>query len=369
MRSTLLLLLATSLLIAATVKVTWYYQNKPITFITNLQDHYVLKLCVKEEGGSGIAMLTLRGDALNPPKYYETTVRIGPNETCRTVLVYFNKPPKVGNVDVAIKPGDVEGLYVDLNVGGVRIDHIGYLKIVKVSEEAAGLFTCLDVTSNVTRTVPGQWIAFKVKNECKVPVKVEAKVDMANLPDKTLNATEVKPGESVTIVAKVPKFYGVQLAGLFGAGPTAYVRGTYLAVGNAVIYYVPNYDFFLYYIKPNLKAQYFANGKEIRAAYVGQDVQGCIYVPDLVPVTHVPELNATLKAVEDLFLTPDKVVNKEGITINKLPFVSCIEFTVEKQWNTRGYKLVLEVREDVSLFGGNVPVVTSATAEPELKVK
>ncbi len=369
MRFSAVLVAMAALALAATVKVTWYYNGKPVTYITTLNDYYVLKLCVKEIGGSHIAVLVLRGDSLNPPKYYQTTLKLSDQENCRTVLVYFKKMPKVGGVDVAVKPGNVEGLYVDLDVAGVKIDHIGYLKIVKANEEEAGLYSCLKVSSNLIRTVPGDKIIFTITNNCKVPITLQARVDMANLPDQTLNKTTVEPGKSVELIAKVPKFYGVQLLGLFGAGPTAYVRGTYISVGNAVVYYVPNYDFFLYYIKPNLKAQYFVEGKAVKKASVGQDVQGCIYVPNIVPFKNVPAMNATLKAVEDLMFAPDKVVAKSNIVINTLPFAKCLTFTVEKHWNTRGYKLVLEVKEDVSLFGSKVPLVTSATATPELGVK
>ena len=368
MRFSAVLVAFAALALAATVKVTWYYNGKPITYITTLNDYYVLKLCVKEIGGSHIAVLTLRGDSVNPPKYYQTTLKLSDKESCRTVLVYFKKMPKVGGVDVVVKP-DAEGLYVDLDVAGVKLDHVGYLKIVKASEEQAGLYSCLKVSSNVTRTVPGDKIIFTIKNNCNVPITLQAKVDMANLPDQTLNQTTVEPGKEAKLIAKVPKFYGVQLAGFLGAGPTAYVRGTYISVGKAVVYYIPNYDFFLYYIKPNLKAQYFAEGKEIKKASAGQEVQGCVYVPNIVPVESVPTLNATLKVVEDLMFAPDKVVAKNTALINTLPFANCITFTVEKQWNTRGYKLVLEVKEDVSLFGGKVPLVTSATASPELGVK
>jgi hypothetical protein len=284
--------------------------------------------------------------------------------------VYFGKAPEnPPTVDVMVNAKSDAGLYVDLNVNGVKINHFGYLKILKIGKDKIGLVQCLEVESNATQLYPGSVVQFNVTNKCQVPFTLSIKADIVNMADIELKKVYMDANKTVSITVKVPKLYGVELPGLFGPGPTVYVRGVYLEVEGTELYYVPSYDFFVYFIKPNLKATYYVNGREVSAAKAGELVKGCVSVPNVVPVEKVPRMNAYLKAVEDLAFAPDKVVTKREVTIEKLPFEKCIGFLVKKSWNTRGYKLQLDVKEEVEALGKKIPLVTSAEAKPELKVK
>jgi hypothetical protein len=298
-------------------------------------------------------------------------MEVGPKTVCKTVLVYFGKMPKDLNVepDVAVDAKGVSGIYVDLDVRGTKLDRMGYLKILKFDEKVLGALKCLTVKSNVPRTLIGAEVELKIKNSCNTWFSIVVKGDVENFADITITKTAVAPNSEKTVTVEIPKFVGVPITGFLGTGPAITLRGIYVNANGTEIYYVPTYDFFLYYIKPNAKAVWYQNGVEVKSVKAGSVVKGCVVTPDVVPTTKVPQLQGTLKVIEDLMFMPDKVVAKKEVVISQLPMKVCEEFVANKSWNTRGYKLQLEVKEDVKLFGNKVPLVASIAVYPELSVR
>jgi len=362
-----LALLAT--LQAAVVRVHWFtLDGTPVGFVTNLKDHYLLKLCVNGDENLEVA-LVLRGDSPMSPKYYETVLIASPKGSCRTVLLYFKNIPKNLKVqpDVAIKVKGVAGIYADLDVNGVKMERMGYLKVLDVKDKET--FKCLDVRASKVRVLIGDTFNVTISNKCDVAYLVTAKGDVENFVDISITKALVRPHETVTLTVSVPKFVGVSLTGALGIGPTINLRGVYLDANGTAVYYVPVYDYFLYFIKPNARAVWYVNGIEVRNVKAGSMVTGCVEVPSIVPSSRVPTVQAKLKVIEDLMFMPDKVVAKKDVSISQLPFKKCIEFIAKKSWNTRGYKLELDVKEDISLFNQKVPMVATLSLGPELTVR
>jgi len=369
LRQAVALLALLAALQAAVVHVQWLsLDGKPVGFVTNLNDHYVLKLCVSSDKNLEVA-LALRGDSPTTPKYYETVLIAGPKESCRTVLLYFKSIPKDLKVqpDVAVKVGGVAGIYADLDVKGVKMERMGYLKIVDVKDKET--FKCLDVKATKVRALIGDTFNVTISNKCDVAYLVTAKGDVENFVDINIARALVRPHGTVTLTVKVPKFVGVSLTGALGIGPTINLRGVYLDANGTTVYYIPVYDYFLYFIKPNARAAWYAEGTEVKSVKAGSMVTGCIEVPSIVPSSHVPTVQAKLKVVEDLMFMPDRVVAKKDVSISQLPFKKCIEFIAKKSWNTRGYKLELDVKEDISLFNQKVPMVATLSLGPELAIR
>ncbi|NPA84774.1 MAG: hypothetical protein GXO07_02065 [Crenarchaeota archaeon] len=362
MRLFLLTLALAALASSATVSVWWELEGKPVTFLTK-ENYYLLNLCFKSDAPMK-ALISVRGDYITVPKFYETVASLGPEAACKKVLVYFDALPEVAEPDVAIKASEVRGIYVDMRIGNVKINKVAYLRLLEVAD--AGPFLCLEVKADPETLLPGSPFNATVTNVCDVPYIISAKVDVENAPDLTLKKALLRPGEAVRIDVAVPKFFGVAPV---PGGPTVSLRGLYLSANGTAFYFVPVYDYVLYYVVPNAAAKWYLNGVPVQEVRAGDLVTACLELPKVTPVREVPPAPATLRAVEDLAFAPDRVVAQKGIILSKLPFKECLQFTAAKAWNTRGYKLELVVREDVRLFRGNVPLYASYSIGPELRVR
>ncbi|HIH90759.1 hypothetical protein [Ignicoccus hospitalis] len=353
---------------ATTVSVYWLDEkNNVMTFVDGSKGYYSLKLCVVSSSDVSVH-LTLRGDAFGAPKYYEAILKTQRGKACKDVLLYFGERPSTTerSYDVVINANNVNGIYADVEVNGVKLERLGYLRVLRLG--GSELTRCLKVNSNVTYPFIGEHVKLAVSNSCGTPLDVTVKVDVENFADFDLASFVLASNEKREINVTVPKLVAVNLLGPLG-GPAVAVRGLYVSINGTALYYVPVYDYFTYYVKQNVKSEWRSGGRALKAVGPGEVVTGCASLPEVVPRTEVPPLEASLKVVEDLSFAPDEVVAKKNFVIDKLPFKECVSFVTEKRWNTKGYKLVLEVSEDVEVMRGKVPLRVSVELSPELAVR
>ncbi len=374
-----LIVLALSFLLAAatTINVTWTYEGKPVHFLIDEKGSYLLKLCVQNEGTAYVV-----AEGVGKVASFEAP-------GCVNVKVYFD-PKEGGNVN-GLK---AYALYVNFESKGVEIDHLAYLRIIKlfhrpidllsqlkaVGNEIQGVFAevlkknagksekkvneellkrlleCFHVKADRAVTYPGGRLNLTFVNSCNSPLNVTVKLDVANFEDVALKTVRVVNETQVSV--DVPRVYSL--------GPI-FARGVYVQVLGKEIYYVPVYDFFKFYIAKNLYATYYENGRVVTEVKKDSRVTGCVSVPDLVPTKRIPALEGVVRVKKDLAFRPDQVVEEKAFSVNSLPFEICVNFVAKGDWFLRGYKMEMVARGEKLI--PLLPLEPVAVAKGELKVK
>ncbi|UXD22019.1 hypothetical protein IPA_00940 [Ignicoccus pacificus DSM 13166] len=286
----------------------------------------------------------------------EKATEIQTNELNKIVSEISKGKVNIPKISVVLQ--NFLGYYVDVTLktqeGKIIFYRYGYLRVLPASQ------SCLNVTFKPEKLLPiGSSFNVTITNKCNKEVSFKVAVDMVEAPDMTLKTGSLAPKQSVTYTLSIPNKIGRLALGL--TGPLLdYPNGIYVSeVGEkeTIVAFLPAYNYYYYFIAPNLWAKYYQGNSEVTKVPSGSSVKGCVYVPNVVPFKEVPTLTGVLEVIQDRSFLPDVTVQKTGFSINELPFTVCTTFTAKGGWAVRGYKLQLNVQ--------GVP----APAKPELGLK
>ncbi len=390
MRYVALLLLVTSLVWSATLTVSWYPAivkhtangvqliKGPKVLYVKLSEPKIFFLCFKLNGTNGDVTAKLYADVRAGAPSEQDVFKLKLTNGKEKCVMVPLKPEKATEIQTnqlnqlisEISKGKISvpkisvvlqnflGYYVDVyvNTGNDRVIfyRYGYLRVLPAEKG------CLNVTFTPNEVVPiGGSVKVNIVNTCTKPVMYKVAIDMVQAPDITLKEGKLNPGQNVSYTLSIPNKVGRRAFEI--TGPISeYPNGMYVAeIGEKEVIdaFLPAYNYYAFYIIPNLKASWYYEGVKVKEVPSGASVKGCLSVPNLVPYESVPTLSGTMEVIQDRAFLPDVIVQKTGVVISKLPFEVCTVFTAKSGWGVRGYKLQLNVQG------------LSASASPELKLK
>ena len=390
MRSLLTLLLLAASLLALNISVYWVpavvkqtvngivlEKGTPTTYVM-LKEPKIFFLCFKASGGDATVTAKLYADVrVGSPSLQDTyqlhladgkercvmvplkpekATEIQTNQLNKVISQISKGKLKLPKVNVVLQ--NFLGYYVDLYIRS-GTEHavwkrFAYLRVLPYAPH------CLQVSFAPNAVVPiGSEVKVRIKNVCNYSVGYKVAVDMVDAPDVVLKSGELKAGEEITVNASVPNAVGKLSFGVTGF-LVDFPNGVYVSeVGEkeVTVAFLPAYDYYAFFVGPNLRASWYQDGVLVRSVKPGSAVKGCLEVPELVPYAKVPGLSGVMEVRQDRAFLPDVTIQKTDVVISKLPFELCTTFTAKGGWGARGFKLRLVVQG------------LSYEAKPELKLK
>ncbi len=224
---------------------------------------------------------------------------------------------------------DLRGLYLDVYING---SYVGRFYEVKVFSGS-----CLKVFARVP-LVPGRTNEVVVKNACSKEVVADVYLDNANAPDWYLGKVVLKPHEKALVKVyfndPYKKFFKYE----------RFARDIYFDDNGITLASLPVFDVARYLYEFSYAKWFNPNGEEVNELEGEGTYRACVVLPKAVPNVDLNQ-TVTLMVVEDKALAPDVVVAEKDVRLKSLNDLNntCVSFFAEIHWNTRGYKLVLEI--------------------------